>query len=286
MRFWLQHCPLALGMAAPPIAAAASVIPARVTPVPGGQGKLTFVYIHGVYHGAWVFSALHPLMKLHSGRQYLLDLRGHSGEHRVQADDEIGYTEYLEDLTAALDALPGRKLLVGHSLGGLLSMSVLPRSDVAAAVLLATPLPEVIRRERWRLLLRDPVKSLAMILRRDAAYLYHDKSWVKRYFFSATTPPEIVETAFTRIRFQNEPFQLFDDLNELVIDVSGGAKPVMVIAGGEDPTVDESAATMLANQFCVKPVMISGAGHDLMMEPAYAKQLRRIIASWLYEKAL
>ncbi len=258
----------------------------RATPVPGGVGHLSFVYTHGVYHGSWAFSQLHPLLAVYADKQYLIDLRGHYGDRRVHPEDNIGYTEYMRDLYTELDRIPGQKLLVGHSLGGLLSMSALSRDDVVGAVLLATPLPAVIKNKRWNLLFRYPIKSLAMIIQRDAAHLYHDEVWARRYLFSATTPSDIFDVAFDRIRLQNEPFQLFDDINELVIEDTDMSKPVMVIAGSEDPTVDEDAAKMLAERFNVIPLVIQGAGHDLMLEPEYAEQLMQKIAFWLNDQGL
>ena len=92
------------------------------------------------------------------------------------------------------------------------------RDDVVGAVLLATPLPAVIKKKRWSLLFRYPVKSLAMIIERYAAHLYHNKVWAGRYLFSASTPADIFDVAYDRIRLQYEPFKLFDDIYELVID--------------------------------------------------------------------
>lgn len=263
-----------------------SPMASRATPVSGGVGHLSFVYTHGVYHGSWAFSQLHPLLAVYAGKQYLIDLRGHYGDRRVNPEDNIGYTEYLRDLCTELDQIPGHKLLVGHSLGGLLSMSALSRDDVVGAVLLATPLPAVIKNNRWSLLFRYPVKSLAMIIKRDAAHLYHNKIWARRYLFSASTPADIFDVAFDRIRLQNEPFKLFDDINELVIDDPDTAKPVMVISGSEDPTVDKVAAKILAERFNVSPLVIQGAGHDLMMEPEYAELITQKISFWLNEQGL
>lgn len=282
LKIWLSF----LGFFMLPASAEEAVSPFRVTTYEGEGADLSFVYVHGVYHGGWSFDRLHPLLRSRAVNQYVVDLRGHYGAHRVQADDDIGYADYFEDLIDALDEIPGEKLLIGHSLGGLLSMSALSREDVTGAVLLATPLPEVIRAKRWGLLFRYPLKSMKMIFGRDAASFYHNKAWAKRYFFSESTPSFIFERAFKNIALQNEPFKLFDDINSLRIDVKNVNKPVMVVAGGEDPTVDVRAANLLANQFQIDPEIIAGAGHDLMLEPQYAEQIAGLIKLWLTKQGL
>lgn len=271
-------------LAASVVAAANTPAPARLVSVAGGERDLTVVYVHGVYHGSWSFAELHPLIAPYVGRQYLLDLQGHYGDNRVKPRDDIGYEDYLNDLDTALDSVKGKKVLVGHSLGGLLSMSSMRRDDVAGVVLLATPLPEVIRRKRWSLLLRYPIKSLAMVLKRDAKSFYHNKDWARRYFFSESTPGYVIDEAFEMIREQNEPFKLFDDINALTIDVGHVKKPVLVLAGAADPTVDREAAEKLAARLQVEPVVIAGAGHDLMLEPRYAEVVADYVSDWLAHK--
>ena len=258
-----------------------AVTPARVVQVSSGTGSQSLVFIHGVYHGGWSFKRLYPHFSGLDDSQYLLDLRGHHGDARVQPSDAIGYQDYLADVTQLLDDIPGDKILIGHSLGGLLAMSSLQRADVSGIVLLSVPLPEVVRAKRWGLLLRYPLKSMSMIFSGNAAAFYHNRNWARKFFFDSSSTEAELDEAFRLIQTQDEPFKLFNDINRLSIDVSDNDKPVLVIHGSEDPTVDDKAAKKLAELFDVAPITIDKAGHDMMFTEAHAGAVAKVITGWL-----
>lgn len=83
------------------------------------HGPPTIVLVHGAWHGAWCWS---PILRA-------LD---DAGAPHIEID--LPFTGHLDDVRAvvdSLDATPGRKVLVGHSYGGLvISGAAQHRSDV------------------------------------------------------------------------------------------------------------------------------------------------------------
>lgn len=260
---------------------APNIAPARTHRYTQPRAKLNLVLVHGVYHGAWAFKHLYPKLLALGYSVNLVDLRGHYGPDRVKPDSDVGFADYLADLEAQLDALSGDKVIVGHSLGGLLALWLAGRPDVKGLVLLAVPLPEVIKSKRWGLLLRHPIKSVRMVSGRDAAIFYHDRNWVNHYFFDPDLPEPEAWAAFTEICQQDEPFKLFDDINGLSSRQLKVSIPSLVIYGAWDPTVDLGAAKKLAHKLGQAPQAIEGAGHDLMLNPIHVKQLASLIGAWL-----
>lgn len=255
---------------------------AKITAYNTDSEKMSLVLIHGVYHGAWSFEQIIPRLVALGYPVYTIDLRGHTGADRLRADDAIGYADYLEDVERLLNEIPGEKCLVGHSLGGLLSLSCAHLTDVKQLVLLATPLPEILKKKRWSLLFKYPFKSLQMIFHRDAAYFYHDAAIAKAFFFSGSTPEPLLKQCLQEIQLQNEPFQLFDEINRLRFRKLNVSLPTLIVYGELDPTVDEFAAERIQRIIPGELRCIRGAGHDFMVEPLHAAAVVELIHQHLF----
>ncbi len=242
------------------------ISPSHVSTYPGRPDRPTLVFVHGVYHGAWAFEDFQRPFNAAGHPVALVDLRGHRGEHRLTPQSDVGYADYVEDTQRALDRIPGQKVLIGHSLGGLLAISLATRSDLNANVIIAAPLPEVIRRKQWRLLLEFPFQTARYLATGDASVLYHDEQFIDRYFFSRHTPGPIKAHANARIREQHEPSRLFREIVGLQLRPTPSRLPTLIVLGAEDPTVTPSVGEALGKLTGGRVVVIPEAGHDLMLE--------------------
>lgn len=260
-----------------------TITPAKITVLQQSNSNINLILIHGVYHGSWAFDKIWPAWQQLEHGICSIDLRGRGPNGGLKPSDSIGYKDYLEDTKQLLDNLPGEKILIGHSLGGLLSMSLSERDDVIALALLAPPLPQVIKAKRLSLLFKYPLKTLKMVFTRNAAWLYHDKRVARFFFFTNTSSEQIIDDAFERIRVQNEPFQLFDDLNQLSFEQLTPTLPALVVYGQHDPTVDRKAALMVNEIVNGALCQIPNAGHDFMIEDTTANYCANEIKHWLNE---
>lgn len=263
-----------------------TITPASINVLRKSDSNISLVLIHGVYHGSWAFEKIWPAWQQLKLGIYSIDLRGRGQNGGLKPNDSIGYQDYLEDTKQLLDNLPGEKILIGHSLGGLLSMSLSDREDVIALALLATPLPQVIKAKRLSLLFKYPLKTLKMVFTRNAAALYHDKSVTRFFFFTNTSNEQIIDYAFEKIQLQNEPFQLFDELNQLSFERLNPNIHALVVYGQYDPTVDQKAALKLNQIVNGELYQIPDAGHDFIMENTAASYCAKEINRWLNESVL
>lgn len=81
--------------------------------------SVSFVLIHGSFHGPWCWQRLAPLLEAQGHRVVLPDL--------MAAEPPEDLHSYARVVTAAIDALPGPIVLVGHSMGGMVASQAAER---------------------------------------------------------------------------------------------------------------------------------------------------------------
>src|SRR5258708_37041422 len=89
-----------------------------------GQPGLTFVLVHGAWHGGWCWKKVVPLLQAAGHRVIALTLTG-LGERAHLIDPKVGLTTHVNDVlnTLEMDDLTDI-ILVGHSYGGLVISGV------------------------------------------------------------------------------------------------------------------------------------------------------------------
>ncbi|MFZ1653819.1 MAG: alpha/beta fold hydrolase [Candidatus Nanopelagicales bacterium] len=103
--------------------------------------KPPLLFVHGLSHGAWCYQEHWMAAAAKRGySSYALSLRGHGGSGGAQQLKRTRLRDYVHDVLQAIATLPSAPVLVGHSLGGLVSQRVLQRYPARAGVLL-TPVP-------------------------------------------------------------------------------------------------------------------------------------------------
>jgi pimeloyl-ACP methyl ester carboxylesterase len=98
----------------------------------------TLVLVHGAWHGSWCWERVVPLLERKALEVRTVDLPSVDppGGSPGIADDAAA-------VTAALDAIPGEKVLCGHSYGGVvITHAAAGREDVTRLVYLAAVMPD------------------------------------------------------------------------------------------------------------------------------------------------
>ncbi|TWT64018.1 alpha/beta hydrolase [Rubinisphaera italica] len=255
------------------------ISPSRVILFNGDPQRPTLVFLHGVYHGAWAFEKFRQSFNQAGYPVGLVDLRGHYGDNRLTPQSDVGYADFLEDAHQALNQIEGEKVVIGHSLGGLLAISLSSRADITKAVLIAVPLPRAVRSKQWRLLFEFPLRTTRYLLTGNAAALYHLTRFTDRYFFSKYTPTVIKAEANCRIQTQDEPARLFRDVTTLELPKPRRI-PTLILVGEHDPTVTVEVGRELQEMTGGEVLVISRSGHDIMLD-AGAEIASDAILKWL-----
>ncbi|WAS99593.1 alpha/beta fold hydrolase [Nannocystis punicea] len=84
--------------------------------------SMHFVLVHGAWHGAWCWATTARLLEARGHRVTPLDLPSHGDDETAPASVTLAH--YAGRVIAALDAIEGTVVLVGHSMGGIVISTV------------------------------------------------------------------------------------------------------------------------------------------------------------------
>lgn len=265
------------------------VSPAHLNHIGGSDSEISIVMVHGLYHNSEAFHFITPAFIEAGFNVYTLDLRGHHEQPRITAHHEIGFEDYLEDVEDALNKIPGDKILIGHSLGSLLAMSTLPRSDLKAMVLLSVTLPEVLRDNMPWLIINYPLEVIKMALFQDPAQLYHEPSVIQDFFLTGETSESALKKFTNMVQEQREPMKLFVDLQKLSsasllsVDIRDQPIPILIVNGELDMSVTTDGLAILKELTLGEVITIPNQGHDFILGESSA-EISKTIVDWLQKE--
>jgi pimeloyl-ACP methyl ester carboxylesterase len=108
------------------------------------RGKVTFVLVHGAWHGGWCWRFVRDLLEKSGHRVYAPSLTG-LGERKHLARPDIDLDTHIADIVSLLEMEDLRDVvLVGHSYGGMVVTGVADRASerIARLVYLDAFVPE------------------------------------------------------------------------------------------------------------------------------------------------
>lgn len=137
------------------IALLAFAAPAQAGPAePAGdkREKPVIVLIHGMFVGPWCWDSFKTYFEARGYRVVTPTLRYHDTPLSSPPNPRLkdtGVLDYAADLEKEIRALPGKPVLVGHSMGGLIAQILASRGLAKAAVLVAPAFPRGISPLSW-----------------------------------------------------------------------------------------------------------------------------------------
>lgn len=224
------------------------------------------VFVHGAWHGPWCWSAWADAAEGRGHEAVAVTLPGHD---RPGSSNRIWTRmgEMLDTVSSALADRSGPTVVVSHSMGGYIvqrSLERAPTSVVGAALIASIPRRGV-GATTARLLRRAPRSTLRALLTADLYRAVGTHDLCRDAFFSPRTPDDTV--ARTLDRLQNESALAFPPMLARWARPSRIGVPVLVVAPEDDGLFSVDQQRDLARAYGVDPIVISGAGHDLMLEP-------------------
>jgi pimeloyl-ACP methyl ester carboxylesterase len=249
---------------------------ARATPL---------LLVHGAWHGAWCWAdrAL-PDLASRGYHAYAVSLRGHGGSPGRPSLRRASLGDYVEDVLAAAASLPAPPVLVGHSMGGLAVQLALARGARASAgVLLAAVPPGGVVGAALRLARRHPLEFLQANATLRLWPMMKTPALAAALLLRPGAAPE--EAARLHARLQDESYLAFLGMMLPGLDPRRVKVPVLVVGAGADAIFTEAEVRATARAYGVEATMIPGAGHDLMLDPAWDQVADRLVA-WLGEHGL
>lgn len=215
---------------------------------------------------------------------HTLDLRGHGRSEGVRGH-VLRFEEYLEDLDLFLDSLPGTALprfLVGHSLGGLISLAyVLRRPDAFGGLAVSSPfllpaMPVPWLKETLATAVSHLAPTVLMDSGIDARWLSHDPAKVEAY----VADPLVFKTANPRWFFEARKAQ-----DEILARAGEIRLPALFLLGGADPIAQPERGRQVFERLgsADKRLRVyDGLFHEVLNEVERERVLRDLL-DWLAE---
>lgn len=235
---------------------------------------------HGMWHGAWCWSAWQELFAGWGWETHAHSLPGHAGSPTQRPIRWCTLDYYLAFLRAEVDRHPRRPVLIGHSMGGALTQWYLKYAadDLPAAVLLApwtshamlATIAGQFKMDLWGALLSLLTLTATPNMRspRTAARaLITEGALLSPEALHEQVGPESLLVLFQH----NPPFWFPPESVET---------PLRWIAAGADAFFSEKRQVRSARHYGAEYFVVGGEGHNLMIEPSY-RQTAEAVHNWL-----
>ena len=250
----------------PPMLSTRSVesegMPALTVTMSGDDPRVLF--IHGCTETADMW---HPLMRSLSDSgvsSAALDLRGHGKSAGRDSLQEAGIKDYVEDAARAIAALPLVSVVVGHSMGGLVTQLLVAQVELAHAVLIASSPVAGMKADGMRMARRHPWTFLMSSIRRSFKRLYRNERVTRSLLFHPKTSSETVR--WFMLQVQEDSWRAGNEMNTLLPDPGAVRCKVTVIGGSDDFMVSRASNEKTAAAYGTEAIYIDDCAHMVPIE--------------------
>ncbi|HET9910804.1 MAG TPA: alpha/beta fold hydrolase [Anaerolineales bacterium] len=242
---------------------------------------------HGMWHGAWCWQSWQELFAEWGWESHAISLPGHAGSpaQRPVYFCTLGY--YLQFLKTAVQRLPCKPILMGHSMGGALLQWYFKYVDneLPAAVLVAPwDLWSTLSDGAFLRWLRlDPIGVLlASLLSSTRPYIRTPKQAAKKLISSKSiyTPEELhahLSPESVWVMYQHTPPFWYPPKEVKT--------PLLWLAGEADTVIGVESERKSAAYYQADFLTVPEAAHNIMMEHNYC-ETAKTIHEWLIKRGL
>ena len=222
------------------------------------------LFVHGCTETAEIWLPLMQALSCSGLSSAALDLRGHGRSCGRDSIQEAGIQDYVQDVERALEVLPSVRVVVGHSMGGLVTQLLAARVKLAHAVLIASSPVAGMKADGMRMARRHPWTFLMSSLRRSFKRLYLNERVTKSLLFHSKTSSETVRKFMAKV--QEDSWRAGNEMNTLQPDPGAARCRVTVIAGSDDFMVSRASSERTAAAYRTKVIYIDGCAHMVPIE--------------------
>ncbi|MDH5638715.1 MAG: alpha/beta hydrolase [Nitrospinota bacterium] len=253
----------------------------------------TIFMIHGMWAGSWVFEKYAPFFEERGYKCVAVDMLYHDVDPKAPPVPELGTTglqDFADHLEEQIRKLPEPPIIMGHSMGGLLTQILAARGLGKAYVLLTPGFPSGIMGLRWSV-----IRSMWEVLLLWGFWRKPFRPSFDSMVYSAfqNTPVDEQRRFFDRMVYDSGRavfeigFWLFDRGKGSAVDEAKVTAPMLVIGAGRDRTMPAAAVRDVAakyahvSEYHEFPEM----AHNVMGEQGW-EQVAGYAHDWLKKKGL
>lgn len=222
------------------------------------------LFIHGCTETAEIWRPLMQALSDSGVSSAALDLRGHGKSGGHDSLQEAGIKDYVEDVERTLEVMPSVKVVVGHSMGGLITQLLAARADIAHAVLIASSPVAGMKADGMRMVRRHPWTFLMSSLYRSFKRLYLNERVTRSLLFHPKTPDETVRKFMSQV--QEDSWRAGNEMNTLLPDAGAVRCKVTVICGSGDFMVSRASSERTADAYRTNAIYIDHCAHMIPLE--------------------
>jgi pimeloyl-ACP methyl ester carboxylesterase len=251
-----------------------AALPARASHPP-------MLMVHGIMGGAWYFAKWLQFFAARGHPSYALNLRGHHGSRAVADMGKVSVIDYVTDVCDAVRGIAerhigSRVILVGHSMGGLITQKTAESLAPAALVLLSSVPPRGIPLLSWPLFRRQIKHVPALIASRPMNAHPADTNAL---FLNRLSRSEALELEPRWLATSGRAGREMT-LGSIAVDSDRVEFPVLVVAGADDAAIPPRIQRRIARRYGAEFRVYDGHAHFLIWEPGW-ERIAGDVAAWL-----
>jgi pimeloyl-ACP methyl ester carboxylesterase len=260
-----------------PIESVADLLAERSTPTQP-RWSVPVVFVHGLWAGAWLFDAWLPFASDRGWDAWAPNLRGRAGSRPVPDLGRVTMQEFARDLLDVLEAT-GPAVIVGYSMGGLLTQMVASDPRVRAMILLCSVPPRGIVALSPAVARRTPRYVPAMVrggplrpTRRDAGEI----------LMNAMTPAER-DRWYPRLIADSGTAARQMAMGSISADPAAISCRSLVVSAEHDRISPPSVQPKLISRYRAQHAEVGGHGHLIAVEDGWEATAGTIL-DWAGER--
>lgn len=241
------------------------------------KNKKPFLFIHGMFHGAWCFEDnFLPFLEQKGYKAYALSLSNHGKSDRRKNLNLLTISQYVKDVEEAIDRIGTEPILVGHSMGGFVVQKYLETHTHSLAILMASVPPYGIWGITLRVLKNYPLTFLKINTSLNLKHLITNKKRFKNLMFSQEANFATLEKHYKRIEGESYAAYLgmlgFNLVNPKKINTK-----LIIMGGTKDKALILKDLHRTAEIYNTKAIIFDDVPHDLMLDKQWQKVIEKII---------
>ena len=239
------------------------------------------LFVHGAYCDAWCWEVyMLPWFAAAGYPSYALSLRGHGKSLGREDLGSLHLNDYIDDIRQVVDELPGRPVLIGHSMGATLVERMVGEATFPGAALICPVPPSgllpVLTRLWWG---RPEFFWHAQKLHRGAMDPVA-MSTLREFYFTSNATPEVLAGAMRHLSPESPSAVMELAWRGMSSRAEEHDTPMCVIAAANDALFTPEDAQATAARHGVDAIVLDGQPHMLMREPGW-ELLAQTLRDWI-----
>ena len=247
-------------------------------PPHGSARSRPVLFIHGYFVDGSVWKDWLDFFAERGVNAYAVHLRGRWGSKPGTNLGRTSIDDFADDAAAAARQI-GARVIVGHSMGGLVAQKVAERGDVDAAVLITPAPPRGISVLSPAVALRQ-IRYLPWIL---GARVVHPGREDLRALVMNRVPPQQQDELLDRMLPDSGRAGRDMSVTGVPVDARRVRCPLLVIAAEDDRFIPAPIVARIAKRYDAPLVTVEDHGHMVIVEPDWQVLADRV-ERWIRER--